>query len=159
MKQAVLARLTNPPLTYEINNGPQKTLPVANVQQRNIWTPAVGGKSQPPTPYVCYSVSSRSHESLIAERVLELKLWVSATSSDAEVDELYEAIRGLLHGADDESQPQGNVIPPPTLSQAGSPTTLPLSVRRCREERSLDADFEPNSARWYVSAVYRIVAF
>lgn len=158
VKQAVYARLTSPPIGYSINNGPPLTVPAANVQQRAIWTPGVGGKAQPPSPYVAFSVGNTPHDTLMGERVLELKIWVSSTQSDSEVDEIYEAIRALLHGADDEATPEWATFPPPTLSQVATSTTLALTVRRCREQRALAADFEPNSARWYVSAQYRIVA-
>jgi hypothetical protein len=160
LKQAVYTRLTNPPISYQINTQAPITLTAKNVSPRPIWTPGVGGQPMPVSPYIAFSIGGKAHDVLIAERDLTMKIWVSSNSINApddEVSEVYEAVRALLHGADDDVD-AFETFPPPTLSQAATATTLPLTVRRCREEHAFPVDFEPASARWYISATYRIVA-
>ena len=161
VNQAVYARLTSPPITYQINAGSPITLTAENVASRAVWIPAVGGQPVAITPYVAFTVGGRSHEMLLAERDLRMRLWVSSNSfnqPESEVNEVYEAVRALLHGADDEAQSDWLQAAPPTLSSAGGGGILPVAVRRCREVEQMPADYETASARWYVSATYRIVA-
>jgi hypothetical protein len=161
VKQAVYSRLTSPPITYAINASSPITLTAANVVSRAVWIPAVGGQPQAISPYIAFSVGGRAHEKLLAERDLKLKIWVSSNSldrPDAEVTEVYEAVRALLHGADDEATSEWLQMAPPSLTRADGEGILGCVVRRCREVEALDADYEPNSARWYISATYRVVA-
>lgn len=164
VRQVLYAALTSPALTYQINDGTPITLSSQNVAARPVWTPAVGGGAQPPTPYVCFSVGGGGHETMLAERSLRARIWVSSNSADNppddEVTEIYEAIRARLHGADDEATSEWLQFAPPSLSRSDTAQALGLAIRRCREMRpgAQPADFEIASARWYVSATYEIVA-
>lgn len=164
VRQVLYAALTTPPLTYQINSGAPITLSAQNVAARPVWTPAVGGGAQPPSPYVCFSVGGAGHETLIAERLLRARFWVSSASGSAapddDVTELYEAVRERLHGADDDAQAGFESFAPPSLSRSATGQTLGVIVRRCREQPpgALAADFDDKSGRWYISATYEIVA-
>jgi hypothetical protein len=161
VRQAVYNALTAPPLSYQINADAPITLGVANVSPRAVWTPAVGGQAMPLSPSVAFSVQGKAHEVLLAERDLRMKIWVSSNSVNApddEVTELYEAVRSRLHGADDSANGDWLQFPPASLSRADGDGILGVAMRRCREIEVLTADFEPNSARWYVSATYEVIA-
>lgn len=162
VRQVIYAALTSPQLVYTVNDGDPVTLPVVNVSARPVWTPAVGGGTQPPDPYVAFSVGGGSPDAFQNERKLRMQIWVSSNSAtvspDDECTELYEAIRLVLHCADDEPHDDG--FPKPSLSRTATATTLGVQIRRCREMSpgAFPADYEPKSARWYVSAHYEIVA-
>lgn len=164
VRQVVYAALTSPQLVYTVNDGSPITLPVANVSSRAPWNPAVGGSLQPPSPFVAFSVGGRGHDTMLAERQMRLKIWVSSNSTtvspDDEVTELYEAIRARLHGADDEATSDWLQFAPPSLSRTDTAQNLGLAVRRCREVGSgaLPAEFETTSARWWISAEYVVIA-
>ena len=164
VRQVLYAALTSPPLQYAVNDGPTITLSANNVAARPVWTPAVSGGSQPPSPYVAFSVGGGGNATMLAERTLRMQIWVSSNSGtnapDDEVTELYEAIRARLHGADDDATSDWLQFVPPSLSRTPTAHTLGVTIRRCREINpgASPADFEPTSARWYVSAHYLIVA-
>lgn len=164
VRQVLYAALTAPPLTYQINDGAPITLSAQNVAARPVWTPAIGGGPQAPSPYVCFAVGGAGHSTLIAERGLRARIWVSSDSGsnapDDEVTELYEAIRARLHGADDEATSDWLEFAPPSLSRIDTAHALGVAIRRCRElsPGAQPADYEPQSGRWYVSATYEIVA-
>ncbi|MHB1798061.1 MAG: hypothetical protein ACYCUI_07115 [Vulcanimicrobiaceae bacterium] len=157
VRQAVYAALTSPPLTYQINAGPTLTLPAASIQNRPIWS-AVASGTEPPSPYVTFTVGGRGNIGRFTdERILDLKIVVSSTTSDDDVTEIYEAIRGRLHLADQNGTDDG--LAPPDLSRvAVAGVTLGVNVRECIEGRVLPAEFEKASGRWYLSATYAIVA-
>ena len=165
VRQVIYAALTSPQISYMVNDDGPFTLPVANVSARPTWAPAVGGQPDPPTPYVAFAVGGSGHDVMLAERAMRMQIWISSCSSnvapDDEVTELYEAIREILHGADDDDDPGSWLqFRPPSLSRSDTAQTLGLAIRRCREMNpgALPADFEPSTARWYVSARYEIVA-
>lgn len=150
-RQAVYARLTAPPMTYQINDAPVQTLPIANVVPRAVWIPGRGG-TPPPMPLVAYSVSTRDNPPRQAEdRGLWMKIWCVSSSGPDECSEIYEAVRALVHTADQQG-------PAPDLSRASTASTLGLVVRKCTEERVSDVDFEEKTQRWYLVAEYRVVA-
>lgn len=162
VRQVIYAALTDPQIVYNVNNEGPITLPVENVSPRAIWNPAVGGQTQPPSPFVAFAVGGGSPDPFQNERKLRMQIWVSSNAStyqpDDECTELYEAIRAIIHCADDE--PHDDAIPKPSLSRSTTATTLGVQIRRCREMApgALPADYEPKSARWYVSAHYEIYA-
>lgn len=158
VRQVIYATLTTPPITYQIGlTGATNTLTDANVVPRPIWQASVGGKPLTISPYIAFAVTSRPHKVLIGERRLEVKIWVSSTLSDSDVEELYEqGVRARLHGADLESEPQNLIIPPADISRAGSGSLLPFTVRRCREMIAHPCDFSKDDGRWYISAVYEL---
>jgi hypothetical protein len=167
VRQVIYYALTTPPLTYTISGSSPITLSAANVSTRAPWNMAVGLTPQDPipTPSIAFTVEGRSPTQMLAERDMMLKIWVSSNSTnlpgdvgpDDEVTEVYEAIRAILHGADDEAQISG-AFPPPSLTRVATDLALGLSVRQCREIHAFPADYEKDSARWWISASYRIVA-
>lgn len=167
VRQVIYYALTAPPLTYSINGSSPITLSAANVSTRAPWNLAVGLTPQEPipTPSVAFTVEGKSPWQMIAERDMMLKIWVSSNSTnlpafagpDDEVTEVYEAIRAILHGADDEAQ-TSEAFPPASLTRVATDLALGLTVRRCRESHAFPADYEKDSARWWISASYRIVA-
>lgn len=164
VRQVLYAALISPPITYNVNDVGPLTLPAANVAARPVWSPAVGGSAQPPTPYVAFSVGGAGNATLLAERSLRMQIWVSSCSSDVapddEVTELYEAIRARIHGADDELTDNWLQFQPTSLSRSDTSQALGVAIRRCREMNpgALPAGFDTATARWYVSAHYEIVA-
>ncbi len=156
VRQAVYAALTSPALTYQINAGPALTLPAASIQNRPIWS-AVASGTEPPSPYVTFTVGGRGNIGRFSdERILDLKIWVSSSASDDDVTEIYEAIRARLHLADQNGFDDG--LAPPDLSRVATGSTLGVNVRECVEYRVLPAEFDKASGRWYLSATYMIVA-
>lgn len=156
VRQALFRALTSPPLAYQINAGPVQTLPSTSVQNQPIWS-AVASGTTPPSPYVTFTVGSRgSIGRQTNERLLECKINVSSSGTSDDVTEIYEAIRARLQFADANGSDDGFAAG--DLSAVPTPTTLGLSVRECREERVLPAEFEKASGRWYISATYSIVA-
>ena len=159
LRQVIYARLTSPAITYSVNDVAMPALTDINVSARPIWIPGVGGQPQPPTPYVCFSVGSAPSQSTVfSEREMDLKIWVSATSSDDEVTELYEAVRLRLQAADLEAEAWA-AFPPDVLTRPyTSGASLGITIRRIREVRAMPADYNQNDARWCVSAHYKVTA-
>lgn len=160
VRQVIYAALTSPAITYQVGwGGATNTLTDANVSPRPIWYSAVGGQPLTISPYIAFTIGGKAHMELLSERKLELKIWVSSTESDSDIEELYEqGIRARLHGADLEAIAEGLQMPPEPLTREQTDSLLGLTVRRCRETLVLPSDFSKDDGRWYLSARYELIA-
>lgn len=149
LRQSVYAALTSPPLQYQVNNASPVALPAANVIPKEVW---LAGGAQAPMPLVCYVVSSIGNPSrTISDRQLMLKVWCVSSAGTDECTELYEAVRSVLHTADQDG-------PAKSLSRAATATTLPIAVALCVERRAPGVAFEEKTQRWYCVGEYDVIA-
>lgn len=140
-------------LPYQIDgtNAPSN-LPIANVVPKAVW---LAGGAAAPMPLVAFDLGAGVSEPRVFNvRRLNLKVWVVSENGQDECVGLYEAVRGRLHLADQESVPDG----PQDLSRAGSGSALAITVREFVETRASGADYERETNRWYLVAEYRITA-
>lgn len=148
VKQAIGDALTNPPLTYTVNDAAPLTLPTDNV-----FGAAPVDIVDPPDPMVSFIVGARpSISPELRARELEIKLSISSgkPNGDDIVDELYEAVRARLLSTDGGGRN--------ALSRSATATTLPVSIVTIREAGALPPGYDSQSSRWYLTATLVCIA-
>jgi hypothetical protein len=154
VRQVLYAALTNPVLAYSVE-GVAGTVPTANVIPKDIWR--TGGDSAP-MPLVSISVASLSAAGWSQnERNLVATVTVVSASDQDQCEEIMEAIRARLHGADTEGLSDA-VLRPTNLSRATSGVALGAAIRMIRERHVLPTTYNATDQRWYTTAEYDISA-
>jgi hypothetical protein len=141
VRQAVYAALTSPQLAYAVGDGPEQTLPVANVL-----TSAPGGPAGTtlPDPFVSFSVGGRGVISQnMPERIVRLRVWCGSSASGDLATDLYEAVRARLI-------PDGN--------DAAVIVAANGVISDCRERYVWYSQFDTTLQRWVITAMLWLVA-